>query len=332
MWYSKYSWLRVFTPLSWVLSKLVEHRRSRYSKNTKRVWNAPVPVCVVGNITVGGTGKTPLVIWLSQWLIHRGFRVGIVSRGYGSKASSYPISVTERSRCQEVGEENILLHRRTLVPIVVDPQRVRATQFLLKNHAVDVVISDDGLQHYRLGRNIEIAVFDGTRGIGNGLQIPFGPLREPKKRLSEVHWLVAKNESKFIDLPAFPMQLEPIEFVNLGNDSALGISEFKTQYSGPLRAIAAIGNPQSFQDTLDRLEIQARVEAFRDHHYFRVDELDANGSVIIVTEKDAQKIRELPMDAGHIWYLRVDVKFKDNIDGFLGSMFREQGLNVKERD
>ena len=108
MWYSKYSWLRVFTPLSWVLSKLVEHRRSRYSKNTKRVWNAPVPVCVVGNITVGGTGKTPLVIWLSQWLIHRGFRVGIVSRGYGSKASSYPISVTERSRCQEVGEENMI--------------------------------------------------------------------------------------------------------------------------------------------------------------------------------------------------------------------------------
>lgn len=332
MWYSKYSWLRVFTPLSWVLSTLVEHRRARYSKNTKRVWTAPVPVCVVGNITVGGTGKTPLVIWLSQWLIHRGVRVGIVSRGYGGKASSYPVTVTEKSLCQEVGEENILLHRRTLVPVVVDPQRVRATQFLLKNHAVDIVIADDGLQHYRLGRNIEIAVFDGTRGIGNGLQLPFGPLREPKKRLTEVQWLVVKSEPKYKDLSATVMQLEPVEFVNLGNGTALNVPDFKTQHSGPLRAVAAIGNPQSFQDTLDELEIQARVEAFRDHHYFRVNELVANGSVIIVTEKDAQKIRELPIDAGHIWYLRVDVKFKDSVDGFLGSMFREHGLNVVERD
>lgn len=296
------------------------------------MWQAPVPVCVVGNITVGGTGKTPLVIWLSQWLKKRGIRVGIVSRGYGGKSSSYPISVTERSRCQEVGEENILLHRRTLVPVVVDPQRVRATQFLVKNYAIDVVIADDGLQHYRLGRNIEIAVFDSIRGFGNGLQLPFGPLRESKKRLAEVQWLVAKNDPMFIDLPASVMQLEPIEFVNLGNGTTLKIPDFKKQYSGPLRAIAAIGNPRSFQRTLDDLEIQARVKAFRDHHYFRVDELVADGSVIIVTEKDAQKIRELPIDAAHIWYLRVDVKFKDNVDDFLSSMFREHGLDVMERD
>ena len=314
-----------------MLSGLVEFRRSRYKKDAKRVWQAEVPVCVVGNVTVGGTGKTPLVIWLSHWLKRRGIKVGIVSRGYGGNASHYPLVVHEQSRCREVGEESVLLQRRTGVPIVVDPNRVRATQFLLESHSIDIVIADDGLQHYRLGRNIEIAVLDGSRGVGNGLQIPFGPLRESKKRVREVQWLVAKNEPGLIDEPASIMHLKPVEFVNLANDSALTIQEFKTRHSSQLRAIAAIGNPQNFQDTLNRLEIQTRVEAFRDHHYFRVEELHDTQSVIIVTEKDAQKIRELPIDLNHIWYLKVDVSFENNVDGFLTTLFCKHGLNILEK-
>ena len=287
-------------------------------------------MCVVGNITVGGTGKTPLVIWLCEWLTRRGVKIGLVSRGYGGKASKYPLMVSERARCREVGEENVMLHRRTGVPIAVDPNRVRATQFLRDNHSIDLVIADDGLQHYRLGRDIEIAVLDGARGIGNGLQLPFGPLREPQSRLREVQWLVVKGESSCIDLPTSFMHLEPVEFVNVSNDSVLSIHQFRAQHTGQLRAVAAIGNPGSFQDTLHQIQIQASVESFRDHHQFRPYELEDYGSAIIVTEKDAQKIRELPMDTSHIWYLKVNVKFSDDVDEFLTSLFHKYGIKLKD--
>lgn len=283
---------------------------------------------MVGNVTVGGTGKTPLVVWLSEWLSRQGIKVGIVSRGYGGGASKYPITVDEQSRCLEVGEENILLYRRTKVPVVVDPNRVNATRFLLENNTIDIVIADDGLQHYRLGRNIEIAVLDGHRGIGNGMLLPFGPLREPKKRLKEVDWVVVKNEPRRIDTPVSVMELNPVEFANVATDSRLAITEFCSRYPGPIRAIAAIGSPESFQHTLDSLELETRVEAFRDHHYFREEELADDGTVIVVTEKDAQKIRELSMDSNHIWYLRVEAKFRESVDALLASLFRQQGLSV----
>lgn len=328
MWYSKRSCLKVFTPVSWILRKAVEYRRSRYKNDSNRVWNAPVPVCVVGNITVGGTGKTPLVIWLCDWLTRRGVKIGIVSRGYGGRASKYPVMVNAQSQCREVGEENVLLHGRTGAPIVVDPDRVRATQFLLDCHSVDLVIADDGLQHYKLGRDIEIAVLDGVRGTGNGLQLPFGPLREPESRLQDVQWLVVKGERSCVDRPTSLMQLEPVEFVSVSDNSTLPIGEFREQYVGKLRAIAAIGNPDSFQDTLDQIQIQAIVKRFRDHRHFRQDELDDNGSIIIVTEKDAQKIRELPLDTSHIWYLKVNVKFKEDVDEFLTSLFYKHGINL----
>ena len=251
-----------------------------------------------------------------------------MSRGYGGKAAQYPMMVSEQSQCRDVGEENVLLHRRTGAPIVVDPNRVRATQFLLDHHSVDLIIADDGLQHYKLGRDIEIAVLDGARGTGNGLQLPFGPLREPESRLQDVQWLVVKGERRCVDRPSTLMQLEPVEFVNVSNNSTLSIREFREQYFGKVRAIAAIGNPDSFQDTLNQIQIQAIVKRFRDHHHFHPDELDDNGSVIIVTEKDTQKIRELPIHTSHIWYLKVNVKFKEDVDEFLTSLFNKNGINV----
>lgn len=253
-----------------------------------------------------------------------------MSRGYSGKAPKYPILVDERAQCRDVGDENVLLYRRTRVPIAVDPQRVRATQFLLENHTIDLIIADDGLQHYKLGRDIEIAVLDSARGIGNGLQLPFGPLREPKSRLREVQWTVVKGGHSCIDLPTSVMHLEPVEFVNVSNDSVLSIQEFRAQHIGRLQAIAAIGNPGSFQDTLEQIQIEVIVKTFRDHHHFRSDELENNGSVIIVTEKDAQKIRELPIDTSHIWYLKVTVQFEDDVDKFLTSLFHKYGINLMD--
>ena len=331
MWYSKHSWLRIFAPFSWILRSAVKYRRSRYERHTNRAWRAPVPVCVVGNITVGGTGKTPLVIWLYEWLSQRGVKVGIVSRGYGGKAAQYPLVVSENSRCRDVGEENVLLHRRTGALIVVDPNRVSATQFLMDRYPIDLIIADDGLQHYKLARDIEIAVVDGARGFGNGLQLPFGPLREPESRLRDVQWLVVKGAHSCVDSPKSFMHLEPVEFVNTSNNAVLSIDEFRVQHFEHLRAIAAIGNPGGFQHTLDQIQIQAIVKPFRDHHHFRADELKDNGSVIIVTEKDAQKIRELPMDTSHIWYLKVTVKFNEEVDEFLSSLFCEHGINIMAR-
>lgn len=328
-WYSERSWLRVFTPLSWIVSSLVETRRSLYKTGIYTTWHAPIPVCVVGNILVGGTGKTPLVIWLTEWLIRRGIRVGIVSRGYGGSAPHYPLAVNGQSSCLEVGEENILVYRRTQVPVVVDPNRVRATQYLLEHNSIDLVISDDGLQHHRLGRNIEVAVLDGLRGFGNGLLLPFGPMRESKKRLNSVHWIVSKSEHKVPNLRASVMDLKPLEFVNLASNTVLSTNQFRTKYLGQVRAVAAIGNPESFQNTLDRLQLEVQVEPYRDHHYFRAEEIAGGSSHIIVTEKDAQKIRELPVDLHHVWYLKVEVQFNEEIDDSLASLFEQRGLPLK---
>ena len=146
-----------------------------------------------------------------------------------------------------------------------------------------------------------------------------------------MQWLVVKGARSCVDFPTSLMHLEPVEFVNVSNNSVLPISEFRTQHAGQTRAIAAIGNPGSFQDTLDQIQIQASVKPFRDHHHFRADELRSNGSVIIVTEKDAQKIRELPINTRHIWYLKVNVKFQEDVDEFLTSMFYKYGINIKAR-
>ena len=158
---------------------LARLRRTAYRRGWRRTVEAPVPVIVVGNVSVGGTGKTPFVIWLADQLKQRGRRVGIVTRGYRGKGTEWPQPVTAQSDPQEVGDEPVLLARRTGCPVVAGPDRVACVEALLAHTRVDVVLSDDGLQHYRLGRAFEIAVVDGVRGMGNGLCLPAGPLREP---------------------------------------------------------------------------------------------------------------------------------------------------------
>ena len=185
LWYERGSALLILLPLAWLTGWLVRRRRHQFLQGGKSVYRAPVPVIVVGNISVGGTGKTPLVIWLVAELQARGYRPGIVSRGYGGKAPHYPYLLQPSDTASVVGDEPLM---------VVDPHRPAAVQALLEQTECDVVISDDGLQHYALGRSYEILVLDGSRGTGNGRLLPCGPLREPVLRLQQVNAVVIVTE------------------------------------------------------------------------------------------------------------------------------------------
>ena len=213
-WYEGAWWTRLLAPLAWLWRRAAERRRGI---GRSGAWRAPVPVIVVGNITVGGTGKTPLVIWLVRWLQQRGLRPGVVSRGYGGKGNRSPLAVPSQgadpSRC---GDEPVLIAARTDCPVVVCRNRVKAVQALLKAGDVDVVVADDGLQHYALARDVEIAVIDGHRGLGNGRLLPAGPLREPAQRLKQVDWVVSNGRACSAAPQASLMRMQPVAFINLG--------------------------------------------------------------------------------------------------------------------
>ncbi len=164
-WYRKASWLIMLRPLSAVFTALADRRRRQYLNGSKPVWRASVPVIVVGNISVGGTGKSPLVIWLVNWLRQQGYKPGVVSRGYGAKPPAFPFIVTPATLPSEGGDEPVMIARRTSVPLVIDPDRPAAVRHLQQSFDCDIIISDDGMQHYALGRDIEIAVIDGQRGL-----------------------------------------------------------------------------------------------------------------------------------------------------------------------
>lgn len=210
LWYGHHHPLQwILRPLSWVYSAIVSARRyflQRFSQIS-----CPVPVIVVGNITVGGVGKTPLVIELAKRIQQKGLRVGIVSRGYGAAIKQFPYEVQANDSALKVGDEPLLLAQKTKCPVVIAPKRTQAVRYLLEKHQSQIIISDDGLQHYRMGRAIEIAVIDGTRGLGNGFCLPAGPLRESAMRLEQVDFIVV-NEGKWNN--AYPMKLKPGKIKN----------------------------------------------------------------------------------------------------------------------
>ena len=215
-------------------------------------WSSEVPVIVVGNLTVGGTGKTPFVVSLVKHLKNIGYSPGVISRGYGGNADSYPLDVSDSIGSYMSGDEPYLIRRRTSVPVVVDPDRVQAAKALLANHQVDLIISDDGLQHYRLRRDVEILIVDGERGFGNGFCLPAGPLREPISRLQTIDLVLVNgpnfNESIPFDKKAFNFDVVPIRLVNLGSGEEREVDALK---GVQLTAIAALGNANRFWATLD---------------------------------------------------------------------------------
>jgi tetraacyldisaccharide 4'-kinase len=192
-WYSGALWLYALWPLQWVFTQLASRRRRRLSSAAER---SPLPIVIVGNISVGGTGKTPLLIALCKHLQSKGFRPGVASRGYGGKAPHYPFAVSAATPVKEAGDEALIIARHTECPVIIDRDRCAAVSKLRKEFSVDVVLSDDGLQHYSLERDIEIVVVDAQRGFGNGLCLPAGPLREPVARIAEADFVAVNGRKR----------------------------------------------------------------------------------------------------------------------------------------
>jgi tetraacyldisaccharide 4'-kinase len=292
-------------PAPWYLRSLsalfglVARIRRRRQQGQARLDRPRAPVIVVGNIAVGGTGKTPFVIWLVARLREWGWHPGVVSRGYGGRARRWPQPVTRESDPALVGDEPVMIAQRTDCPLVVGPDRVAAVQLLLNREpSVDIVVSDDGLQHYRLWRDFEIAVVDATRGLGNGALLPVGPLREPPERLGEVGLVVA-NGSGWTS-PAVPagrqvnIRLYALEARALTGGARKPLAEFAGK---SVHAVAGIGNPARFFSMLSQLGIHLMLHPFPDHHPFCAADLDFGDDLpVLMTEKDAVKCRGLAGD------------------------------------
>lgn len=295
--------LWLLLPLAWLYAGLSALNR-RFAKPQR----LPVPVIVVGNIIVGGAGKTPLTLWLARQLRDRGWRPGIVSRGYG-RSGDEVIAVSAASRPEEVGDEPLLLARRSGVPVWVGRHRAAAGEALLAAHPeVDVVLCDDGLQHYALARDVELVVFD-ARGTGNGWRLPVGPLREPVSRLATVDATICNGLPETglsTATPSFAMTLKPDLFYRL-DAAGQTASADSLRGRGALHALAGIGHPERFFRTLESLGLHCENHPFPDHHrYVAADLAFARGGILLMTEKDAVKCAGLT--AGETWVLPVEAE------------------------
>lgn len=303
--YAGASWLTLLRPLEGLYRAAVARRAAAYAEGRRTAWQAPVPVIVVGNLTLGGTGKSPLVAWLAAWLAERGYRPGILSRGYGGKSDAYPLRVDEQTPAAQCGDEPRMLADQTGVPVVVDPDRPRGARALLAA-GCDILISDDGLQHLALARDLELVVVDGARGFGNGRCLPAGPLREPLSRLASVDGVVVNGEARFAaPAGAFGMTLAPVAWRRLGDGARRALSP--PPFAGPVHAVAGIGRPARFFETLATLGVEVIPHPFADHHAYRAEELAfADGRPLVMTAKDAAKCRGLaPPDS---WVLEVEAQ------------------------
>ncbi|MDD4963132.1 MAG: tetraacyldisaccharide 4'-kinase [Gallionella sp.] len=333
-WHRRHPLHLLLLPMSWLFGALAAGRRVLYRVGIFKSVRLAVPVMIVGNISVGGTGKTPLTLALARQLVERGFHPLIVSRGYGGNAQQ-PQRVLQDSTAEQVGDEPLLMARRGLCPVWIGRDRVAAAQAALAQHPeCDVMLCDDGLQHYRLQRDVEIVVVDGVRGFGNGWLLPAGMLREPIRRLQTVDAVVvnggnsgyefirtsparAKIDGESVRIhshpqadahpPAFSMQLSGKQFVNLLNPQQTAQA---TDFQGlRLHAVAGIGNPQRYFDHLTSLGLSFTPHAFPDHHpYAKTDLAFEACDALLLTEKDAVKCPSFA-DA-RFWVLRVEAQIE----------------------
>lgn len=299
-WYRTTAVSLALWPLSLIFCAIASLRRALYRLGLLPVRVVGAPVVIVGNITVGGSGKTPLVIWLTHFLAAHGYRPGIVTRGYGGRASRWPQSVNGESDPTLVGDEPLLLARRAGCPVVADPDRVRAAQTLIADYRCNVIVSDDGLQHYRLARDFEVAVIDGSRRLGNGFCLPAGPLREPAGRLASVDLRVVTGEAAPDELT---VALVETGYVSSGGETA-GTGRFAGKRA---HALAGIGNPGRFFAHLRRLGVETIEHPFPDHHPFSASDLEFGDDLpVIMTEKDAVKCERT--STRPFWYLAVEAR------------------------
>lgn len=303
-WYAGHPALVLLRPLEALYRYVVRRRRAQFLSGATPSYRAPVPVIVVGNVTVGGTGKTPMILWLIERCRQQGLRVGVVSRGYGAKPPTLPWRVEAQQTAAQAGDEPLLIVQRTGVPLVIDPDRGRAVQALLAAEPLDLILSDDGLQHYRLARDLELVLIDAARGLGNRRCLPTGPLREPVERLQTVDALLY-NGAASDPAAGFAFNLLPSALVNLCTGERRPLNHFPVGQA--LHAVAGIGNPQRFFDTLQALDWRPLAHPFADHAQFSPQALDFSPSLpLVMTEKDAVKCRAFAQPDW--WYLAVDAQ------------------------
>jgi tetraacyldisaccharide 4'-kinase len=350
-WNKKAQWLILLWPIS-ILFRLLAFCRRRLQQVSSRPSHINAPIVVIGNISVGGTGKTPVVITLATNLKSLGIHAGIISRGYGGSAAVYPFIVSPHSEVNVCGDEALLIQDKTNCPVVVGPDRNAALELLIQKFGkeIDIVISDDGLQHYNLYRDLEIAVVDGNRLFGNGLCLPAGPLREPVSRLMEVDHIIVnggsnnkkKNpenvsyessqtnlESDFTDhvlANAHTMLLKPTFLINLLSGERRPFLGAPFNIGNKIQAVSAIGNPDRFYALLERLPHQVEKFSFPDHHLYQEEDFETYGidmkQPIVMTEKDAVKCRDFANPS--FWVLEVAVILPN---GFTETLVEQ--LNLK---
>lgn len=292
--------------LFWLLSSV---RRKLFTLGVLKAYSAKVPVIVVGNISVGGNGKTPFVVWLVELLHKHNIRVAVISRGYGGHSEHYPVVVDETYNTTVFGDEPVLIAKRCDCPVVVGPDRVKSCEYIDEHFDVDVIICDDGMQHYKLNRDIEIAIVDAQRQFGNGWLMPIGPLREKVSRLDNVDYVVYNGN---IDNHQYP----PKASFDLGFDYAINLTTDRpfeyTILSAKVHGVCAIGNGARFEQTLIQYlhPFELSLESFSaltDHHRFEPRDFEEFGNdYVLMTEKDAVKCTEFAKPHWH--YLPVNAR------------------------
>lgn len=316
-WYSPHPIRWLLAPLSGLYRVISSIRKQCYQAGLFSRYQAPVPVIVVGNITAGGTGKTPFVIWLSKQLRDAGFRPGIISRGYGGNYTEQLREVNVNSDPRTVGDEPVLIAKSTGCPVIVSADRKASCEKLLNDTDCNIIIADDGLQHYRLQRDIEIVIVDASREFGNGFCLPAGPLREPISRLENVDFAVYNGQSNH----DYSMQLSHKAAIQLIDQAQQkNITDFAGQR---VHAIAGIGNPQRFFTQLRQANIDVIEHEFADHHNFSQTDLNFNDQLpIIMTEKDAVKCQFFADERA--WFIATETNVSEHLFSSIHQLIRNK--------
>lgn len=304
VWKSRNPIALLLWPISLIYCAIVNLRRLTYASGLVPVARFNNPIVAIGNLTVGGTGKTPFTIWLVNHLSDNGFRPGVVSRGYGRRDISNILMVNSDSDPVEVGDEPLVIARRTGVPVAVSKKRSDAVRLLLERTDCDIFVCDDALQHYPLATDLSIALIDAQTRFGNGFCLPAGPLREPRSRLNSVALQMTKGEGQSGE---YSMRYEVTQVINVkDNENRQGADFLRGE---KVTAVAGIANPDNFFKLLQSLETELTKISFPDHHQFTerdFDSIDQADVKLVMTEKDAVKCRDFAED--NWWYVAIDAK------------------------
>ena len=301
IWYQGSRLYYFLLPLTAIFYLLSQIRKLYYTKIYRRK-EFFVPVITVGNLTVGGSGKTPMVLYLVTMLKEKGYQPGVIARGYKSKAYS-PIHVDEHCSAADVGDEPLLVFHRTRIPVVVGRDRIKNLNYLVENFSCDIVICDDGLQDYRFMSAVELVMVDGERKFGNQHLLPAGPLREPVSRLSECDYVIASNRP-IPELTQYSLSMKAVDTVKLNKPDVR--ADIDSWAGTTVHAVAGIACPDRFFNMLEKLGINTIKHPFPDHADFEIEDLTFNDQLpVFMTEKDAVKCHNMDLD--NTWYIPVDV-------------------------